>query len=157
MNYTVPITAAFVLAAVVTAGVVYAQPGGRGGPLSAFEEMDVNGDGQVTQEEMQAHRQARFAQIDTNGDGALSLDELTANGVSKAADRASRMLERFDANGDGVLSAEELPQQRRGGKMFERADANGDGMLSAEEYAEVSEKMHKRGKHKRHDAETDQN
>jgi Ca2+-binding EF-hand superfamily protein len=43
-----------------------------------FEEMDLNGDGAVTLEEMEGAREARFAEADANGDGVLDRDELLA-------------------------------------------------------------------------------
>lgn len=55
-------------------------PGGRGGPPS-FEELDVDGDGTVTETEffapMLEHGEERFARMDENGDGVLTDDELT--------------------------------------------------------------------------------
>lgn len=54
-------------------------PGGRGGPPS-FEELDVDGDGVVTETEffapMLEHGEERFARMDENGDGTLTSDEL---------------------------------------------------------------------------------
>lgn len=63
---------AIVMSAVAITGtsVLAAGPGGRE-PVS-FQELDADGDGQVTQQEMEAHRTARFTEADTNGDGMLS-------------------------------------------------------------------------------------
>jgi EF hand len=51
-------------------------------PRPTFSEIDVNGDGVVTEEEfvapMLAHVSERFAMIDTNGDGVLTEAELEA-------------------------------------------------------------------------------
>ncbi|MBT8411412.1 MAG: calcium-binding protein [Octadecabacter sp.] len=124
--------------------------------MPAFEEIDLNGDGGVTAEEMQqareAMRAARFAQADANGDGALSVEELIAaaqnDRAERMADRIARMVERFDDNGDGVLQPEEMGRDgaRRGGeRMFDRADANDDGSLSAEEYSAAQAHMAERG------------
>ena len=55
-----------------------ARRGGGKGMNVSFEEIDKNGDGFVTQAEVDAHRLARFAAMDTNGDGALSVEELVA-------------------------------------------------------------------------------
>ncbi|GIT90677.1 hypothetical protein JANAI62_11320 [Jannaschia pagri] len=120
----------------------------RGGPESArptFEQIDANGDGAVTPDEVRIHMRTRgaerFAQIDTDGNGALSRAELAA----RAESRADRMLARLDTNTDGEISREELEAHRkdrggrRGGRggpdrLFERADADNNGSLSKAEW-----------------------
>lgn len=111
-----------------------------------FEQLDLNGDGGITQAEIQEARQAagaaRFAETDTNGDGNLSREELVARADEKREGRVDRMIERLDANDDGMISQEELQARRgggdraeeRGAKMFERADADGNGSISQEEW-----------------------
>ena len=119
--------------------------------LPDFATLDADGDGLITQEELQAAGDARFAAADTDGDGALSAEELQARIVANAGDRAAqgatRMIERLDANEDGLLQREEIAE--RGGdrmeRMFDRADSDDDGAISAEEFAEVAER---RGDHR---------
>lgn len=126
----------------------------------AFEEIDLDGDGAVTTEEMQQARDAikaaRFANADTDGDGALSVDEIVAAAqnerAERMADRIARMVARLDDNEDGVLQAAEADfggMQRGGERMFDRmfgrADANDDGSLSAEKYADAQARMAERG------------
>jgi Ca2+-binding EF-hand superfamily protein len=72
-----------------------------------FDEIDANKDGQITADEMRAHRQstrgAHWKKLDTDGDGRISKAEAEAN--------APRLAERFaelDANHDGFLSPDEL-------------------------------------------------
>lgn len=153
-------------ASIVAAGAVLAKggPGGPGGPgmRMSFEEMDTDGNGEITQAEMEAMKAARFTSADTDGDGALSLEELTAQGMKKVAEHAESMLEKHDANGDGVLSQDELPKPRRSGHMFDRIDADGNGSISKEEFDEASEHMRERGRGKhrngqRPGTETEQN
>lgn len=110
------------------------------GPRHSFEDLDANGDGQLTREEMQAHMKARFDAADTDGDGVMSLEEMQARGQKRAAKRAGKMIERLDSDGDGGVSFEEA-QARRGGKMFDRADANDDGAISKAEFDAAREKM----------------
>ena len=57
-------------------------------------------------------KQAKFAEMDTNGDGAVSLDELTANATAKV----QRMFDKMDANGDGQVTEEELTSRKGKGK-----------------------------------------
>ncbi|MEM8536631.1 MAG: calcium-binding protein [Pseudomonadota bacterium] len=102
-----------------------------------FDQLDLNQDGSVTMEEMQARRDARFTTTDTDGDGGLSVAEIVAAAEGRAAARAERMIERLDANGDGILQQVEMQTDRAAGRaarMFERADANGDGAISAAEF-----------------------
>ncbi len=114
-----------------------------------FEQFDTNGDGQITEAEIAAAREARFAEADTDGDGQLSVDELAAQAEARQADRmerrAARMLERLDTDGNGFVSAEEMAsigEGRRGGSMFDRLDANDDGVVTEEEVAELGGRGH---------------
>ena len=140
--------------------------------LPAFEDLDINSDGAVTSDEieaaMQARAAARFALTDTNGDGALSVEELITRADTarqdRAAGRAAEQIERADTNGDGLLQADELAAQRadriegrvegRGDRgpdrMFERADADDNGSLSAEEFAEAQTRMQDNGGRRQH-------
>ncbi|QFT80159.1 EF hand [Roseovarius sp. THAF27] len=125
------------------------------GPRHSFEDLDTNGDGQITKGEMQARMKERFDEADTDGDGVMSLEEMQARGQERAAKRAAKMIERLDSDGDGGVSFEEA-QARRGGKMFDRADTDGDGAISQAEFDAAREKM--REMHaKRHGKKTGQN
>jgi len=143
------IAGAILVAGGVSAGAALAQ-GPMGGPgmgmhqRPAFEDLDADGDGQVTQAEMLAHAQARFGAADADGDGRLSLEEMQAQARARADEMAARMLERMDRDGDGALSFDEMPGQRRESgmeRMFGRADADGDGSLSAEEFQRAGARM----------------
>ncbi len=127
--------------------------GGKHRPHHSFEELDANGDGKLTQTEMDTHMQARFQGADTNGDGLLSKAELLARVKKGKAERAEKyvghMLERHDQNGDGALSMEEMAE-RGHGKMFSRMDANEDGAITKEEFEEARAR-HKDRKSKRQD------
>ena len=102
----------------------------------AFQEIDTDGDGQLSRAELEAHAAARFARADSNGDGFLSGDEI---GKGHGGKRAQKMLERLDRDGDGKLDAAELEaagaerRQERHARMLERLDSDGDGRLSLAE------------------------
>jgi Ca2+-binding EF-hand superfamily protein len=114
---------------------------GRG---AAFDTLDADNNGQVTEAEMRAAQEARFAAADTNGDGVLSEEEIAARSSQRAAERAKRMISRLDSNDDGALSQAELNERRDIGRVFARLDANDDGSISEDEFAEGRKKMRKR-------------
>ncbi|MBO9468301.1 EF-hand domain-containing protein [Tropicibacter sp. R15_0] len=146
-------------------------PGGmKGGPNAEmlFEQLDANGDGQITKEEVENAPKLRFEAADTDGDGFLSDAELKAAAEKRDAARAARrddriakMIERLDADKDGKLSMEEMEARGEGRKgkgkgdralrLFDRADANNDGVLTMEEVETAMANMGKRkGFGKRH-------
>lgn len=137
---------AIVLSAVAITGTATLAKGfGDRGPIS-FQQLDTNGDGQITKEEMEAHRTQMFTSADANGDGKLSVEEMQAEAQKKANERVSDMFARHDANKDGFLTSDELPKPRRADKMFDRIDADGNGSLSEQEFANAKDGMGRRHK-----------
>ncbi|WP_027259731.1 EF-hand domain-containing protein [Leisingera aquimarina] len=134
VNFIAVIVAA---AGVAAGGAALAKGYGHHGPKMSFEEIDTDGNGEVTKAEIQAMKEARFSKADADGDGKLTLDEMQAHAQARANERAARMLERFDKDGDGALSKDEMPQPRRAGRMFDRMDADGSGGISKEEFEEA--------------------
>ncbi|GEM_PF-399947 len=151
-----------------------AQPGGHRGPGGeppAFSELDMNGDGVITADDLDALKAQRWAELDTNGDGVASADELAARAVERAAERAADMAARIiadkDSDGDGALSQAEIEARgddaggqrgdrgdrgdngRRGpggpggpgGDLIERADTDGDGAVSEAEFSAWQDQM----------------
>ncbi|MEO1678531.1 MAG: EF-hand domain-containing protein [Pseudomonadota bacterium] len=139
------------LTSAIVTGFAATQPataaGGARGERPAFSEIDANGDGALTRDEMQsfgrARAQARLAAADTNGDGTLTRAELTAVGDARQSRRLDGLFERHDANGDGALDQAELRTVAdsgpgdRGDRLFGRADTDGNGTISAEEYSRI--------------------
>ncbi|RLK08366.1 EF-hand domain-containing protein [Ruegeria conchae] len=149
-------TKTFISAIVLAAVAVSGSSALAKGPRPTFQELDADGDGQVTQAEIAAHRNQKFTAADTDGDGQLSVEEMQAAAQVKADERVSKMFEKHDANSDGFLSEDELPKPRRASKMFERIDADGNGSISEPEYADAKDRMGR--KHKRHQkSDTDNN
>lgn len=149
MKRTTTLAAALIAALGATALPATAQDRGDGprgprGPMFSFEEMDTNGDGKLTQEEIEAHAAAKFAEADTDGDGALSAEEMIARMETHRAERmkrgAERMIERRDTNDDGKLSAEEMMPKNRG-EMFARMDLDEDGTVTKTEMDIVRKTM----------------
>jgi Ca2+-binding EF-hand superfamily protein len=116
----------------------------RHGLRVSFEQLDADGDGEVTQAEMAARGQARFDAADTDGDGFLSKEEIVSQMGARAAKRADKILEHRDANSDGKLSLDEIsPDEDRIAKRFARADADESGGISEAEFEAASK--HRRG------------
>jgi len=99
------------------------------------KELDANGDGVVTREEMTAEVERTFAGYDRNGDGKLTADEYSGPGGVRSAmgGFVKQHAKELDANGDGVITREELLNTAL--RMFDKADANHDGRLTPDELA----------------------
>ena len=153
MKRTTALTGALILALGAASLPALAQQGpGDGprtprGPMFQFEDVDADGDGKITQEEMAAQAAARFAAADANGDGQLSAEEMQAQMQAQRAERmkqnAERMIARRDTNKDGMLSAEEMAP-RNSDRMFARLDADKDGAISKQEMEQARERFQKR-------------
>jgi hypothetical protein len=113
--------------------------GGMMGPLGheMLRDVDTNADQALSQEEINAAVNGRFAEFDENSDGTLSLVEFQAlfaeitrpisvrafqfldpdgdAGIAKAEldDRFGAVVASFDRNDDGVLSRDDRPRHRR--------------------------------------------
>lgn len=161
-NKTVWISGALVLA-LGLGGAAIAQDrmgkGDRGDRRGAgFEQMiaqfDANGDGAITQEEVDTVLAERFAAADADGDGLLSADEAFAAAEARRAERmrtrTEAMVSRLDDDGDGLLSAEEVASGGPASRIFDRLDADDDGTISAEELETAKTRMGRRGEHRGH-------
>lgn len=123
--------------------------GPGGGERASFETLDADGDGQVTQADLDALRESRFAEFDADGDGSVTAEEFAARAAGQASERAAEMFARLDADGDGVLSRDVIERGRggdRGARMIERLDTDGDGAVSAEEFEAMQERRAERGR-----------
>ena len=112
-----------------------------------FTQLDVDGNGVLTQEELAKAGQLRFAKADSDKDGFLSKAEVRNQMLrslqKRIAGKSAKMVERRDIDKDGKLSLEEMQATsgKRGTKIFARLDKNDDGAVSAEEF----EKMRRPG------------
>jgi EF hand len=109
---------------------------GAMGPMGGFGEMrreilkdvDTNGDGAISQDEINAAINARFAEFDADKNGSLSLSEFEALWAEITKPMAVRTFQFLDPNGDAEISKAELDDHFA--NMVARLDQNHDGMLS---------------------------
>ena len=112
-----------------------------------LERYDLDGNGEVTQEEIQAvraenaaNRVASFMEKhDLDGNGVITADELILAASEHAAEKQTSLLEKYDLNGDGEitsaesLSVHEAAVDERVARILDRI--NGTVLVEAEETA----------------------
>lgn len=112
-----------------------------------FSTLDADGNGEISQAEMQAVAANRFGDIDADGDGFLTQAELEEHSKAASSRRAERMLSRMDANEDGKLSIDEMQSRRDPARFFDRMDADNSGGISQAEFDEARAHMKQRRGH----------
>ena len=105
--------------------------GGHDRMLRMFESFDTNGDGALTQDEIDAERAGRMAKFDANGDKQLTLDEYQALWLDAMHGRMVRAFQRLDTDGDARVTAAEF--EKPYARMVARADRNEDGKLDSDD------------------------
>lgn len=128
--------AALVVGGLALAGPSLAQRGAMGmmGGLGAeqlLREVDTDNDGRITQAEIDAAVNARFARFDADANGRLSLDEFTALWADITRPMAVRAFQFMDPNGDAGVTKAEVDEKT--GRLVQRFDRNGDGVLSMQD------------------------
>ncbi len=128
-----------VLGFIMASGAAFADDNGEGKgkhmDRPSFEEIDTNGDGQLTKAELAAVRAAKFAERDTDGNGELSIEEMTADREVKDESRMERKFEFMDKDSSGGISLAEMsPNDDRIEKRFVMMDADENGTISEDEF-----------------------
>jgi Ca2+-binding EF-hand superfamily protein len=128
--------AAAVVGIVAIAGTSQAGRWGGGhhggfGAMRMLKDYDTDGDGKLTQAEIDTARSERFAKYDTNGDGALSLQEFQGLFQEFMRPMMVRAYQRLDPDGDASVTAEEYDSAFA--DIVARMDRNGDGALSQDD------------------------
>ncbi|MHA3978229.1 EF-hand domain-containing protein [Halovulum sp. GXIMD14794] len=95
------------------------------------EQFDTNGDGDITQDEIDAARAAQLAEFDADGDGSLNLQEYEALWLDAMRERMVDRFQAHDDDGDGAVTVEEFGEEFT--NIVERRDRNGDGVLNADD------------------------
>ena len=133
----VAVVAALAGTTVAGASLADHRGGGMGlpgaGPLGldsaeTFAAADADGDGLLTQAEIDRLAGERLAAHDANGDGTLSLEEFAAlwNEVTRPV--TVRAFQALDADGDAVVTRAEYERAVAG--IVRRLDEDGDGAFS---------------------------
>ena len=133
------IAVAAALGGTALAGATYA--GHRGGgmgfldkgqlavsAMEMFDAIDGDGDGKLTQAEIDKARNDRHAAHDADGDGNLSLEEFAGLWHETVRPLTVRAFQMLDTDGDAVVTRAEYDRPLTG--IVERLDRDRDGGLS---------------------------
>lgn len=101
---------------------------GPGGPREMLAAIDADGNGAITQAEVDAYLAARVAAADVDGDGAIALDEFEPVFAEQTRPRMVDAFQALDADGSGTVTEGEI--DARFGDIVERLDRDDDGALS---------------------------
>ncbi len=140
---------ACLLAALLLPAFAQAQPGPGKGP----KKIDTNGDGLITLAEAEAAGAEKFVEhfeeIDEDASGDISKEEMRAH-RKKMAQKHKGRLKEADTDQNGALSYDEAVEAEleKLVEHFERIDGDGDGEISREEMRELREIMQERRKGK---------
>ena len=109
----------------------------EGGPLGlsameVFDAIDADGDGKLTQAEIDKLRNDRHAAHDADGDGSLSLEEFAGLWHETVRPLTVRAFQMLDTDGDAVVTRAEYDRPLAG--IVERLDRDGDGGLSLRDH-----------------------
>ena len=136
-------TGAVMLGGLVLAGATYARGGfgghgfgphgggHGGGPMMMFEQLDGDGNGEVTSAEAEGAVDSRFTGADVDGDGALSLEEFQPLLVELMRPRIVDGFQFLDEDGDAKITREEV--DRPLGRLISHLDRDHDGTVTLDE------------------------
>jgi Ca2+-binding EF-hand superfamily protein len=96
-----------------------------------LETYDADGDGGVTQSEIDEWRANRLREFDTDGNGQLSLDEYRALWLDAMRERMVDQFQAHDDDGDAQVTADEFGE--RTSRLVMVHDRNDDGVLNLED------------------------
>ena len=138
------IAIAAALGGMALAGVSYAdhRDGGHGmsfldsgqlavSAMEVFDAVDADGDGKLTQAEIDKARNDLHAAHDADGDGNLALEEFEGLWHETTRPLTVRAFQMLDTDGDAVITRAEYDRPLAG--IVKRLDRDGDGSLSMRE------------------------
>jgi hypothetical protein len=100
---------------------------GHHGPHGLMEAYDTNGDGKLTQAEVDAARAERFKTFDKDADGVLTLAEYEALWLDAMRERMVDRFQEHDDDGDAKVTPAEFGEEHA--HIVRRMDRNGDGVV----------------------------
>ena len=100
--------------------------------MEMFDAVDTDGDGKLTQAEVDRLRNDRHAAHDADGDGNLSLEEFAGLWHETVRPLTVRAFQMLDIDGDAVVTRAEYDRPLAG--IVERLDRDGDGGLSMRDH-----------------------
>jgi hypothetical protein len=96
--------------------------------LRGLDAFDVNGDGAITQAEIEEVRANRLLEFDTNGDRRLTLGEYQALWLDAMHEYMVDQFQDHDDDGDAVVTLDEFLEPFA--NTVARLDADGDGRIT---------------------------
>ena len=96
--------------------------------MEVFAAVDADGDGKLTQAEIDKFRNDRHAVHDADGDGNLSLEEFAGLWHETTRPLTVRAFQMLDTDGDGAIARAEYDRPLAG--IVQRLDRDRDGGLS---------------------------
>mgnify|MGYP001223443170 FL=1 len=93
-----------------------------------MKRLDSDGDRRISLEEFRPPEQNQFSDMDGNGDGELTQKEMQKFQTRKLKERIEKQFASLDRNGDKRVTAEEMQMDR-----FANMDKDGDGYLTPPE------------------------
>ena len=100
--------------------------------MEMFDSIDADGDGTLTQAEIDKARNDRHAVHDADGDGNLSLEEFAGLWHETTRPLTVRVFQMLDTDGDAVVTRAEYDRPLAG--IVEWLDRDGDGGLSMRDH-----------------------
>lgn len=114
--------------------------------MKMLKRFDVDGDGTLTEAEIDKTRQTMLSKFDGNGDGSLTLQEFQGLWLEFKRPSMVDRFQAFDEDGDGRVTLDEFKSPFT--YMVKRLDGDGDGKLTVQE---LSRGHHgEKHKHRRH-------
>jgi Ca2+-binding EF-hand superfamily protein len=101
---------------------------GGGRMIEMLQGMDGDRNGVISADEFRTGHEDRLSDVDTDGDGRVTLEEMETRAIERVREHIGERFSRLDADGDGAVSAEEFAAQTD--QRFARMDRDEDGNLT---------------------------
>ena len=129
-------------------GLHHGRPRGPGGgqhPMKMLRSLDADGDGKLTQAEIDEGRASKHAEFDADGDQALTLEEFEVLWRDAMREQMVDRFQNLDDDGDAVITLEEFQAPFAGAVSL--MDRNDDGALGIDDMGRHGKGWHKKDEH----------